>query len=365
MTEHYPKQYMPDNVTPPGTTVAEMLEHLGMSQTELAVRTGRPMKTINEIIHGKTAITAETALQFEKVLGVSASFWNNRERHYREFLARQSESEKLRGMAEWVKRFPVKRMIEYNWIQPVDSIEEKARALLQFFGIASPDQYEEVHQARVAFRKSQKVRSDADALAAWLHQGVRVAQTSRCAAFNAALFKSALGEIRALTARAPQEFEPMLKEICAECGVVVALVRELPGAPVNGAARWLTRDKALLQLSLRYKTDDIFWFSFFHEAAHILLHNKREPFIDFENADTKMTDEEREANAFAERKLIPPEEFDTLISGRDFSRTSVVRFARRLGIAPGVVVGRLQHEDHIPRNRLNDLKVRLQWRETE
>ncbi|MEW5873704.1 MAG: helix-turn-helix domain-containing protein [Candidatus Zixiibacteriota bacterium] len=358
-------RYEPDTVTAPGSSLLEMLEYAGMTQTDLARRTGRPIKTINEIIHGKTAITPETALQFEKVLGVAASFWNNRERHYREFLARRLELEELKGMTEWVKRFPLKKMIEYKWISPVDSIEEKARALLQFFGIASPDQYEEVHQAGVAFRRSHKVRSDADAVAAWLHQGVRAAQSTRCAAFNAVAFKSALGQVRALTARSPEEFEPTLKQICAECGVAVALVRELPGAPVNGAARWLTKDKALLQLSLRYKTDDIFWFSFFHEAAHILLHSKREPFVDFENADMKMTDEEREANAFAERNLIPGEEYDSLISEPDISRASVVSFARRLGIAPGIVVGRLQHEGYIPRSRLNDLKVKLQWRETE
>ena len=57
--------------------------HLG---AELAESTGRPRKTINEIIAGKAEITAETALQLERVLGIPASFWNNLERNYQESL---------------------------------------------------------------------------------------------------------------------------------------------------------------------------------------------------------------------------------------------------------------------------------------
>ncbi len=93
-------QYIPDFVSPPGETLLEVLETRGMSQAELAERTGRPKKTINEIIKGKTAITPETALQFEFVLGVPARFWNQREQNYREFLARQRENLKQR---DWVR----------------------------------------------------------------------------------------------------------------------------------------------------------------------------------------------------------------------------------------------------------------------
>jgi HTH-type transcriptional regulator/antitoxin HigA len=79
-------EYTPEEVSPPGETLAETLEAIGMTQAELARRTGRPLETINEIILGKTAITAETALQLERVLNVPAAFWNNREAQYREAL---------------------------------------------------------------------------------------------------------------------------------------------------------------------------------------------------------------------------------------------------------------------------------------
>src|SRR2546428_9503399 len=81
-------EYYPDYVSPPGETLLETLEAIGMSQAELAKRMGCPVKTINEIIEKKAPITTETALQLEQVLHVPASFWLKREQHYRESLAR-------------------------------------------------------------------------------------------------------------------------------------------------------------------------------------------------------------------------------------------------------------------------------------
>jgi addiction module HigA family antidote len=80
MAEIKGSSFQPNYAVPPGETLRETLEFLGMTQAQLADRTGRPKKTINEIISGKAAITAETALQLERVLGVPASFWSNLER---------------------------------------------------------------------------------------------------------------------------------------------------------------------------------------------------------------------------------------------------------------------------------------------
>src|SRR5579864_8041081 len=96
-------RYEPDYAIPPGETLVETLESFGMSQAELAARTGRPLKTINEITKGKTAITPETALQFEKVLGVPASFWNSLETNYQQSLAKNRERKTLSGFADWLQ----------------------------------------------------------------------------------------------------------------------------------------------------------------------------------------------------------------------------------------------------------------------
>lgn len=90
MIEQELNQYAPDLVSPPGDTLAETLAALGMTQAELAVRSGRPYNTVSEIINGKASITPETALQLERVLGVPARFWLKREQQYQEWRVRHA-----------------------------------------------------------------------------------------------------------------------------------------------------------------------------------------------------------------------------------------------------------------------------------
>src|SRR5688500_5038353 len=110
-------EYRPDFVAPPGDTLAETLEMHGMTQAALAERMGRPKKTISEIVNGKAELTVETALQLERVLGVSADFWVALERNYRAWLAREAESERLVKETSWLKKFPVKEMVRLGWLR--------------------------------------------------------------------------------------------------------------------------------------------------------------------------------------------------------------------------------------------------------
>ena len=117
MAEHHTNQYAPDSVSLPGQTLQEVLEDRQMTQAELAERMGRPKKTVNEIIQGKAAVTPETALQLERVLGVPAGFWNNLERNYREFLARKEEEERLAASTDWLRKLPVREMVKLGWVE--------------------------------------------------------------------------------------------------------------------------------------------------------------------------------------------------------------------------------------------------------
>ena len=90
----------------------------------------------------------------------------------------------------------------------------------------------------------------------------------------------------------------MLK-LCNASGVVLAILPQLTKFPVCRMARWLSPSKPLISLTLRYKTNDHFWFSFFHEAAHILFHSKKEVFVDTTSKDNNKSDEEKEADTWA------------------------------------------------------------------
>jgi HTH-type transcriptional regulator/antitoxin HigA len=352
-------EYLPDFVSPPGETLMEMLEERGMSQSELAERTGRPKKTINEIIKGKATITPATALQLERVLGAPASFWNDREQHYRESLARQAERDSLEGQVGWLSQFPIKEMVSFGWLPQAADPIEMLENVLNFFGIAAPTQWQIVWEMGVAFRQSTAFESDPFAVSAWLRRGEIEAQQMDCAPYDSDRFLSALSTVRELTTQPPAIFHPETIALCAQAGVAVVFVPELPKARVSGATRWLTPNKALIQVSLRYKTDDQLWVTFFHEAGHILKHGKRDVFI--EN-DGEKDEKEDEANQFAADFLIPATEYRRLTPRTGhYSKDEIRDFAHRLKIASGIVVGRLQHDGKLPVTNCNDLKQHFEW----
>jgi addiction module HigA family antidote len=360
MTEALRNQYEPEEVSPPGETLQDILDERGMTQAELATRMGRPKKTINEIIQGKAAITPETALQLERVLDVPADFWENREKNFRAYLARRQEKAQLSGWTSWVCQFPITSMVKHKWLPPSGDEAAKARRLLQFFGVASPAAWQQSWSAvHVAFRRSAAARSTWPALSVWLRVGELVGLAQNLPAYDQVRFADTLQLIRSFTADMPAEFAERLREVCAEAGVAVAFVPEVPGAPVSGATRWLTTQRPLIQLSLRYKTEDHLWFSFFHEACHILRHGKRDVFI--ETDEDRRRDEEQEADEFAARQLIPDADLRRFVERNRFSREAICEFAANVGTSPGIVVGRLQHDRLLPFSHFNDLKAKLEW----
>jgi addiction module HigA family antidote len=351
-------KYKPNVVSPPGETLQDLLEQHNLSQADLAERMGRPKKTINEIVQGKTAITPETALQLQLVLKVPAHFWLSREAQYRAWLAEQDDDNRLRPQLERLKDLPVKQMILHRWIQKKDDQLSQLKEVLSFFGVTSLDRIPLTEA--VAFRRSEAYASNAWALAAWLRKGIIDATQQQCKSFNKERLLSSLPEMRKLTTEKPQVFVRQLKTLCNSCGIAVAFTRELPKTNVCGATKWIRSDLALLQLSLRYRSSDHFWFSFFHELAHIALgHAKREILLE-DSSGESLDHREVDADKFAQEQLIPPAQFQKLLNGQH-TAASIRAFANSIGIAPGIVVGRLQHDKIIGCQELNSLKIPLSW----
>jgi len=350
-------RFQPNSASPPGDTLAELLEERGMSQADLALRLGMATKTVNEIIKGKAPITPETAIKLEHVLGVPASFWNAREQQYREILARQEGANRLAGQTSWLKEIPVRELIKRGAIPDVKDQAALVEHGLKFFGVASVAQWKEIwHGIDVSYRRAKKFESDLGSLASWLRFGELEAQRIECTPYDEKRFREHLMKIRELTVEAPQVFEPELKRLCAESGVALVLVSELPKTRVSGAIRWVNPYKAIIQLSLRYKSDDQFWFTFFHEAGHVILHSSKEIFL--EGIDHK-SGKETEADTFATNLLIHPTDYKRLKASGYSSKAAIAQFAQSIGIAPGIVVGRLQHDDLLPMSHCNDLKRRF------
>lgn len=353
-------QFEPDYAVMPGAVLAEYLDARQMTQAELARRCGRSAKLVSEIVSGKASIEPKTAIQFEMVLGVEARIWLGLESRYRLLVAREAEKEDLQLHTAWMKAFPVAALARRGAIRRPSSDDVAITELLSFFGVASVNAWEASQRTQhVVFRHSPTLKGDNAVVATWLRLGIKEADKQNCAAYNEVRFKAALRRIRGSTIESFENAFNTALQQCNEAGVALACVKPFPKTRLSGAAQWLATDKAVIQLSLRHRTDDHFWFTLFHEAAHILLHSKKTIFIDDNEGAT--SELESEADHWAADFLVKPREWSRFSRCRAYSKASVRRFANAQGIAPGIIVGRLQHEGLIPWSHLNDLKLRLTW----
>lgn len=252
-------------------------------------------------------------------------------------------------------------MIKLGWIENSGDKLYQLDQILRFFGVASPEQWSLVWSERpaIAFRRNSKFQPSKESIAAWLRKGELEAEKNQCDPYDQKLFQKNLMEIRKLTQEPhPGSFCKQLQNLCGACGVIVLFIPELPKMQVCGATRWLG-NKAVIQLSLRYKSNDQLWFTFFHEAGHILKHGKKEIFLEgMEQNDEK----EEEANKFAREILIPPIAYQTFC--RTWNRRSldyIVQFSRKIDLAPGILVGRLQHDHFLAMPHGNKLKIFYRW----
>lgn len=357
-------QYAPDSVSPPGESLLDTLEFLGMSQAELADRTGLAQKTVNQIINGKAPISEGTAIALERVLGTPAHFWLSREAKYRESIARQQEEQLKKTHASWARQFPYKAMADLGWVGATSKAEEKAISLLRFFGVNDQDCWRSLwEESQVAFRKTSRPNKKLEVISCWLRQGEVEAQKLNVPEFDETGFRDVVESLRPLTLKAndPAGFINEVHGRCAEVGVRFLVVRELPSLGVYGVTRWFG-GSPMIQQSMLLKSHDHFWFTFFHEAKHVLQKVKKHIFLEGDKLTEEDQKREEEANRFAGSLLIPDDPYSEFVECGRFTVRAITTFAQKIKTHPGIVVGRLQREGHIeysdPAGRL---KARYKW----
>ena len=353
--------YNPDYVIHPGEYLEEILESREIKKRDFAERIGLSVKAVSQIINGKALYSPDVALMLEKTLSISAEIWLNMADAFQLYAAREKERIHLETekTKEWVRQFPTADLKRMGLIPDTRKMEVLADALLRFLNVSSPEVWDEYNKRKaVSYRKSDKFKESGEATAVWLRLAEREAENVETKKFDRSAFKAILHKIRELTLLPPDKFYPEMVELCRSAGVALVLVPELKGTHISGAACWLSQHKAMIAVSLRYKTNDHLWFTFFHEAAHILLHGKKNIYIDIKEEGTSR--EEQEANNFAGGLLIPDKVYQRFIKQNKFFAGDIKRFSKEINIHPGVVVGRLQHDGYIEHNWHKDLKGRYE-----
>jgi HTH-type transcriptional regulator / antitoxin HigA len=351
----------------PGDTIQEHIDHIGMSQAELAERLGRSVPKLNELIKGKAPITKETATRLEYVLGVPASFWLNLERQYQDELLGIEQLEYLEQCKGWLKGFPLAALKKMKVIPNTQNENELVAGLLKFFRVASPAEWSTIYEgSSMAFKIELRHTADPKAISAWLRIGELQAEKLDLKPFDKKKLSDSIPSMQEISFEQPDNWMEELQQVCSLCGVALVYTPCISKAPIYGATRW-TKNKTipLIQVTDRQKDYNAFWFTFYHELAHIKYHNKSDIFIDGLKEILPDKSKETEADEFAARMLLSEKDRNELNRYSSFPKELVLTLSKKFRRHPGIIVSQIQRiNNNLYKDvRLNSLKSKVAFHE--
>ena len=343
----------------PGYYVAEIVEDLGITQNEFATRLGTTGKTLSKLINGQINLSNDLAKKLSSMLGSSVEFWLNLQVAFEEKLI------EIDRQKEIDEQSPIVAMIDYSFFEQVaklpvaHSVSEKISNLCHYLMVSDlriltqPDFLANFRTGINTITEKNIVNAHA-----WLQTAINFATSIETEPFCAEKLKSYLPEIRKMTIQSPDKFLPRLRSIFAECGVAFVLLPHLKNSGINGVVKWISHDRVVLAINDRRTYADTFWFSLFHEIKHILQQKTKTVFLSSISQDIRAIDDRLEADAdkFAQDYLIPAKDYHRFSPNKYTSDAQIIEFSKKIGIHPGIVAGRLQHDKIIASNRCSNLR---------
>lgn len=343
----------------PGYYVAEIIDDMEITQEEFATRMGTTGKTISKLVNGQSNLTKDLAQKLSIMLGTGIDVWLNLQKEYDE---KVMAIERQKCLDE---QNSVMDLIDYSYFVKVAKLattrksQEKIANMCAYL-LVSDLRVLEKQDLFVNYRtgiSSVKKKNIVNANA-WIQTALNFAKDIQTKPFDAEKLQGYLPEIRGMTLQAPETFFPRLKDIFSDCGVVFVLLPYLKNSGINGAVKWINHNRVILAMNDRRFYADTFWFSLFHEIKHVLQQKMNTMFVtgDFGEMSVINARLEREADDFARNYLIPPAQYKKFAPSRYTSDLAIETFAKRLGIHPGIVAGRLQHDKIISDCRVAKFK---------
>ena len=338
-----------DYIIHPGETLAEVIEDRQMTQRELAIRTGMTEKHISTIIHGQKNISATFAKKLEYALGIETSFWMNLQDNYDRELIEFEELNKITGEELGVLK-RLKEVIEvwssFGWIDKMASSAIKLLDLRRFLGISNLLDIPKISYAATYRVKRKNANIDPYVLFAWqrmcelLTRDVAVAEK-----VDINKLREKITDIKQVMFIRSSQIQKALSEIFSECGIAFRIVPNFTGAPVQGFIKESEYGSLILCMTLRQKFADIFWFTLFHEVAHILNGDTKHMFIDFASVSGEI---EARADRLASEILINPKEYNAFVASQKYKSSSeIANFAASQNVKSYIVQGRLMKDNLI------------------
>lgn len=360
-----------DLIIHPGETIADILEERCITQAELAARMGVSCPYVSSVIAGKKNISSDFATRLEYALGVPKSFWLNLQAHYTAELL-EFEAANTVTQAE-LSILPVLHEIT-AWLRSAklipDAQDDKSTvlALRKMLRLSNISSLAESAEPIGAFRMSKSTSTNPIVMNAWLQLCKTLCErdTAAIPPFDVQNVDALIHDLKQVMISSSSDIQDDLTKLMSRYGIKFRIMKNFKGAPVHGYVSQNKYGEYQMILTIRGAFADIFWFSLFHEIGHIVNGDvsKSASFIDATNPDaTNPADTAKEAAAdlFARDALLDPASYAAFVSGGRFSSSAIKQYADAQGVAPFVVVGRLQKEEIIPYVRHANLKPRYKW----
>jgi HTH-type transcriptional regulator/antitoxin HigA len=335
----------------PGQLIESFLETRGWTQRVLAAVLDMSESSLNKLISGKLALSAETALALEEVFLVDAARFLDLQRDFDLAKARlMHRADPARAQrARLYGDLPIAEMIKRGWLD-VDNVRDAAAveaALMKFFGAASAEQIEILPHAA---KKTAVSEQTTPTQLAWLYRVKQIAQEMLVAEYSPFGARRALEELKKLVLSAEETRK--VPRVLAEAGIRFVIVESLPKAKIDGVCFWLTAQAPVIGMTMQHDRIDNFWFVLRHELEHVIQrHGMDRISIDVDlqgekaGAGDEIAEEERVANAAASEFCVSKKVMDAFIARKApfFADRDVRALAATLKVHPGLVAGQLQH----------------------
>ncbi|MGE8555009.1 MAG: ImmA/IrrE family metallo-endopeptidase [Chryseobacterium jejuense] len=351
--------FNPNWVSSPYNTINEIITYNNMDKKQLDESFKEKEIHLDDLLDGKVYINKKVASILSMVFNNSEEFWINKQQIYDKRVEQLDSKEK----DDWIKSLPIKEISEEGFINSKSN--NLYKECLNFFGVSNIFDWKVkyIHNSNLSFRKSEGFDSTKSSVISWLRMGELHIKNVKYPKYDREKFEYLLeNDIKNLTRKSsPILFIPKLIELCYNCGVKLSIQKAPKNCKVYGVTKFSPEGNPLMILSFRYLSDDQFWFTLFHEAGHIILHEKK--LLNFEEEsiieyNEKFTQEEEEANLFAEEILIPFQLKNKLTS-LNGNKKRLIAFSMEANVSPGIVVGQLQNKKIISHSYLNAYKRRF------
>lgn len=353
------KEYKDIYAFHPGCYLQDIIEEMEITQEEFAIRLGTTPKTISKIVNGETNLSKDIALKLSNMLGTSIELWLNLQATYDKKVLEIQNSQDIDEQKTILDDIDYNYFVNLGVVEKTRNSEEKINNMRNFLIISNlkvllqPDFLVNYRTATQNVSQKNIINSRA-----WIQTAINFGKKIHVNDFSAQKLESYIPEIRSMTLQPPNQFLPRLKEIFADCGVTFVLLPYLKNSNINGAVKWINKNKVILALNDRRNYADTFWFSLFHEIKHVLQQKHQQLFVSESKNDLSSLDNrlEKEADEFASNTLIPENYYNNILMHRNFSDEAIRSYASNIGIHPGILLGRLQHDGIVQMSRGKSLK---------